>query len=35
MSKQIFKLVLECVKLLLIVAVLALGTVGAVSFLLG
>lgn len=33
MAKQIFKLAVECVKLLLIAAVLVFGTVGAVNFL--
>lgn len=33
MAKQIFKLIVECVKLLLIATVLVLGTVGAVGFL--
>lgn len=32
MAKQIFKLIVECVKLLMIVVVLVFGTVGAVGF---
>lgn len=35
MGKQIFKLIFECVKLLLIAAVLILGIVGAVKLLIG
>ncbi len=35
MAKQILKLAIEYVKLLLIAAVLVLGTVGAVNFLFG
>lgn len=35
MAKQIFKLIVECVKLLLIAAALVLGTVGAVDFIKG
>ncbi len=35
MVKKIIRLAVECVKLLLIAAVLVLGTAGAVGFLLG
>lgn len=35
MAKQILKLAVECVKLLLIAAVLVFGTVGAIGFMLG